>query len=75
VSAVRSELEKIIGRLSPDKLRLLLEYARNLENDELTAGEFAEIEAGKAEIARGEWVDWDVLKMELELIYGGIRRT
>lgn|GEM_PF-1046406 len=75
MSAVRSELEKIIGRLSPDKLRLLLEYARNLENDELTAGEFAEIEAGKAEIARGEWVDWDVLKMELELIYGGIRRT
>ena len=54
MSAVRSELEKIIGRLSPDKLRLLLEYARNLENDELTAGEFAEIEAGKAEIARGE---------------------
>ncbi len=67
MSAVRSELEKIIGRLSPDKLRLLLEYARNLENDELTAGEFAEIEAGKAEIARGEWVDWDVLRRELDL--------
>ena len=30
--------------------------------EELTPEEVVEIEAGKAEIARGEWVDWDDLK-------------
>lgn len=66
MSATREELEKIICRLSPDRLKLLLDYARHLE-EELTPEELADIEAGKAEIARGEWVDWDDLKRELGL--------
>lgn len=66
MSAVRKELERIICRLTPENLKLLLDYARELE-EELTQEEIADIEAGKAEIARGEWVDWDELKRELNL--------
>ncbi|MCD5406724.1 MAG: hypothetical protein LRZ99_03415 [Desulfotomaculum sp.] len=34
-------------------------------NKELTPAEITIIETGKAEIARGEWTDWDDLKKEL----------
>jgi hypothetical protein len=64
---MREELEKIIHRLPAKQLKLLLSYARELEDDELTSANIADIEAGKAEIARGEWVDWDELKRELNL--------
>lgn len=56
MSAVRKELETIIRRLPPEKLRKLLHYAQDLEEEELTSDDLADIEAGKAEIARGEWV-------------------
>lgn len=29
--------------------------------------DIAEFEAGKAEITRGEWIDWDELRKELNL--------
>ncbi|MGQ9533353.1 MAG: hypothetical protein ACUVTQ_11225 [Desulfotomaculales bacterium] len=67
MNPVYRELEEIIGRLPLVKLRLLLEYARVLESEEFTPEEMADAEAGKAEIARGEWVDWDELKRELDL--------
>lgn len=66
MSVIRKELEAIIMRLPVEKLKLLLDYAHELE-EELTPEEIAEIEAGKAEIARGEWVDWDELKRELNI--------
>ena len=65
--AIYDELERIIHRLPPASLKLLLKYAKELEDEELTPDEIADIEAGKAEIARGEWVDWDDLKRELNL--------
>ncbi|BCV22904.1 hypothetical protein [Moorella sp. Hama-1] len=67
MSAMREELEKIIHRLQAKQLKLLLAYARELEDDKLTPEDIADIEGGKAEIARGEWVDWDELKRELNL--------
>ncbi len=35
--------------------------------EELTTEETISIKIGKAEIARGEWTDWDDLKKELNL--------
>lgn len=67
MSAVLKELETIIRRLPPSKLEQLLDYARELVEEEVTPEEIAEFEAGKSEIARGEWVDWDELRKELNL--------
>lgn len=67
MSAIYDELERIIHRLPPAGLELLLKYARQLEDEDLTPDEIADIEAGKSGIARGEWVDWDDLKKELDL--------
>jgi hypothetical protein len=67
MNPIHKELEEVIGRLPLEKLVLLLEYARVLELEEFTQEEMADVEAGKAEIARGEWVDWDELKRELDL--------
>ncbi len=66
MSVIQEELERIIRRLSAKQLKLLLDYARELEEG-LTPEEVADIEAGKAEVARGEWIDWDDLKRELNL--------
>ncbi|MDA8335417.1 MAG: hypothetical protein M0Z41_10595 [Peptococcaceae bacterium] len=66
MSAVLQELEDIVRRLPTDKLKLLVEYAHGLD-DGFSPEEIAEIQAGKAEIARGEWVNWDDLKREFNL--------
>lgn len=58
MSAVLKELEDIVRRLPQEKLKLLVEYAHDLDDD-LTPEDIADIEAGKAEIARGEWVSLD----------------
>jgi len=50
MSAIYDELEKIIHRLPPANPELLLEYAKQLEDEDLTPSEIADIEAGKAEI-------------------------
>ncbi|MGB9661857.1 MAG: hypothetical protein ACPL5F_07535 [Moorellaceae bacterium] len=61
MSAVLKELETIIRHLPPSKLEQSLDYARELAEEEITPEEIAEFEAGKTEIDRGEWVDWDEL--------------
>ncbi len=66
MSAIIKELQEIVRRLPTEKLKLLVEYAHGLE-DALSPEEIEEIKAGKAEIVRGEWVDWDDLKRELNL--------
>jgi len=66
VSAVLKEVEDIVRRLPTEKVKLLVEYAHGLD-DGFSPEEIAEIQAGKADIARGEWVGWDDLKRELNL--------
>lgn len=66
MSAILKELEEIVRRLPPEKLKLLVAYAHGLD-DTLSPEEIEDIKAGKAEIARGEWVDWDDLKREFNL--------
>ncbi|MDD3880432.1 MAG: hypothetical protein PHP26_10690, partial [Syntrophomonas sp.] len=50
------QIEEIIQRLPVEKLEILLEIARDIENEELSPEDIADIEAGKTEIERGEWV-------------------
>ncbi|HUW63143.1 MAG TPA: hypothetical protein VMW83_00300 [Spirochaetia bacterium] len=66
MSAVLKEVEDIVRRLPTEKVKLLVEYAHGLD-DGFSPEEIAEIQAGKADIARGEWVGWDDLKRELNL--------
>jgi hypothetical protein len=66
VSALLKELKEIVRRLPQEKLKLLVAYARGLDAA-LSPEEIEDIKAGKNEIARGEWVDWDDLKRELNL--------
>ncbi len=61
--------QRITGDRAPSatgELKLLVAYAHGLD-DTLNPEEIEDIKAGKAEIARGEWVDWDDLKRELNL--------
>jgi len=53
------QIEEIIQRLPVEKLEILLEIARDIENEELSPEDIAYIEAGKTEIERGEWVSLD----------------
>ena len=61
------QIEEIIRRLPVEKLEILLQLAKDIEQEELSPEDIADIEAGKAEIERGEWVKWDELKQELKL--------
>ena len=47
------QIEEIIQRLPVEKLEILLEIARDIENEELSPEDIADIEAGKTEIERG----------------------
>ncbi len=62
ISAAIEQIEEIIKRLPTQKLEILLEIAKDIEQEYIL-----DIELGKAEIERGEWVDWDDLKRELDL--------
>jgi exonuclease VII small subunit len=53
------QIEEIIQRLPIEKLESLLKIARDIENEELSLEDVADIEAGKTEIERGEWVSLD----------------
>ena len=59
----RRKLDSIVRRLPPEKLHRLIKYASDLE-DEITPDDIAAIEAGKAQIARGEWVSFNELKRQ-----------
>lgn len=61
------QIEEIIRRLPVEKLEILLQLAKDIEQEEFSPEDIADIEAGKAEIERGEWVEWDELKRELKL--------
>ncbi|MGI6488344.1 MAG: hypothetical protein ACOX2B_08540 [Syntrophothermaceae bacterium] len=67
MAATIKQIEEIIKRLPAEKLEILLEIARDIENEVLSPQDIADIESGKAEIERGEWVEWDELKRELNL--------
>ncbi|MGI6550138.1 MAG: hypothetical protein ACOX4Q_08935 [Syntrophomonadales bacterium] len=53
------KIEEIIKRLPAEKLEILLEIARDIENEELSPQDIADIEAGQEEIERGDWVSLD----------------
>lgn len=67
MSTAIKQIEEIIKRLPAQKLELLLEIAREIEQEELSPEDIADIEAGKTEIERGDWVEWNELKRELNL--------
>ncbi len=67
MNVIQEELEKIMQRLSGEQLKSLLDYARKLDFEQLSPEEKNEFDAGQAEIARGEWVDWDELRKELDV--------
>lgn len=56
------QIEEIINRLSAEKLEILLEIARDIEQEELSQEDIADIEAGKTEIKHGDWVSLDAYK-------------
>ncbi len=58
--AEQRQLARIIRCLSKEKLARLIKYAEELE-EELTPEELAAIEEGEAQIARGEYVDFEEL--------------
>lgn len=53
--AIHKELKKIIFQLPPEKVKLLLEYASILNEDELTLEDIAEIETVKDEFIQEVW--------------------
>jgi len=61
------QIEEIIQRLPVEKLEILLEIARDIENEELSPEDIAYIEAGKTEIERGEWVSLDEFCQQKQL--------
>ncbi|MEJ2672404.1 MAG: hypothetical protein P8168_09450 [Deltaproteobacteria bacterium] len=66
---IRKEIIKALDTLSEESLEGVLEYVRFIqepEEVEPTAEEIAIIARGKAEIARGDLVDWRELKEELD---------
>ncbi len=67
MSTAQKELWEIITRLTEAQQKKLLNFAQGIEDDDATPDEIAEIEAGKAEIDRGEWSDWEEVKNELAL--------
>ncbi|SDF29469.1 hypothetical protein [Sporolituus thermophilus] len=58
--AERRQIIRIIRHLPKDKLTGLLKYAEEME-EELTPEEIAALEASEAQIARGEYVDFEEL--------------
>lgn len=59
IATAIQKIEEIIRRLPAEKLEILLEMARDIENEELSPQDIADIEGGKEEIARGDWVSLD----------------
>lgn len=57
-TAIR-QIEEIIKRLPAEKLEILLEIARDIEQEDLSLKDIADIEAGKEEIKHGDWVSLD----------------
>ncbi len=53
-----------LRRLAPEGLTAVQGLVRALPEDaeELTPQELAEVEAGEAEIARGEWIHWEEMR-------------
>jgi hypothetical protein len=61
MGAVRDQLIEDLKRLSEDDLAVVRDFVRVLleEEEDLTAEEAAEFDAGREEIARGEWARWE----------------
>ena len=64
MGAVKDQLIEELNRLSPADLAAVQELVRMLleEEEDLTPEEAADFEAGRAEIARGEWVRWEEIR-------------
>lgn len=71
MSTAREELHQVIDKLQDKDAESLLHLLRKIidsyHNEELTTEELKEIEAAKAEIAKGEYVDFYNLKKEYGL--------
>jgi len=78
MSTAREELHRIIEKLQDKDVESLLhllkrivsnysQYRYPVSNEKLTQEEIKEIEEAKAEIARGEYVDFEEVKKEYGL--------
>ena len=68
--AIKDELHQLVDALDEDAAGELLEYAQWLaaeEDEPLDDEELARVEAGEAELRRGESVSLEDLKRRLEL--------
>jgi predicted transcriptional regulator len=64
MATVKAELMRELDQLSPKGLAAVRNYVRVLlqQPEELTPDERAEVEAGEAEIARGDCVNWEDIR-------------
>lgn len=64
MEAVKEQLIEELNRLRAEDLVAVRELVRVLleEEEDLTPEEAADFEAGRAEIARGEWVRWEEIR-------------
>jgi predicted transcriptional regulator len=64
MARVKEELMRELDQLPPEELAAVRNYVRVLRQqpEELTLEERADVEAGEAEIARGEWVNWEDIR-------------
>lgn len=67
MSTAIKQIEEIIRRLPTQKLEILLEIAKDIEQEEFSLEDITDIKVGKKEIEHGEWLEWDELKRELNL--------
>jgi len=64
MATVKEELIEELNHLRVEDLVTVHEFVRVLleEEEDLTPEEAADFEAGRAEIARGEWVRWEEIR-------------
>ena len=64
MSAVKEELKKVVGELSEDQSKILLNFAEWLKdrNEEFTEKEFAMLKLGEEQTRKGDVVAWRDVK-------------
>ncbi len=70
MTTIKDDLHHLVDELDEDAVGELLDYAHWLaadKDDPLTEEESAQVDAGKAEIARGDYVTLEELRRKLAL--------
>jgi hypothetical protein len=65
---VKEQIHALVDEMTDEEAADLLDYVNMLSDpDELTSEEIAEIEDGKAEVRRGEYITLEELRRKYEL--------